>query len=919
MSDKALGKRRDRSPSRNREHRGYSNPTPTHEHSRSSARTEDNQTQRHRGPSPRRGSPTRRLAPTLTYQHPWGYRHQSGCRRCDDFSEHVREEARDRHDFAQVVVEASLSDPPDVVRRRYEEARDQVEDLERELDKRDRQIDEERDRATRMSRAMQDRDQAALRDSNIISDLRRQLSSRPNLEPVPPRHHAPSNVSEEHLRRLQEENAALRHNLALSSQQIREDNQRILNLHGQLEEILCFVLHNGHSVAATSGNSGTQPLPRPYFLISSCDTNPGRYTVPLPRDEDEKMEDGGNEPPVAPNESSTAKRGLEDIAYIPSSEGHLVQLYRDPYEQVEYEDNSDDNGDDEGDDSTDSDAGNHPDSGPRIGVQLRARSRSPIAIVVPESPPTPVTRASEKYLKARPGSGHRTAEPQQRGNNSVAPVTETLKWNNSGSWADAHDHAGWADEPPRWSEVAQRRPTAPTPPVASSSRINPAPIPSSSRTPSMTERPTPSAPRAMSSRGGRDRTMATTNHGPFNGIPWVAKRFASIPMPYGVSPAERNRILREAGRNVERGPLGKGQIPPRFEEAYVKNIDILRNLVERAQHPDHPGARDAVDILGELLNAASRAPKKSRHELEEFIISNYTGRPQWAKDESFHGRFGRKKKTVGPPQDAVMHETDPTASPTNAGKNLVDQDVHMSPAPDGASDAKVAEAPPKPAPGPMTSSSAPGPEDTDMRDPEIPQRPLETPIETRNESGISASGPPTTVHSTNFSRGNSPDRVRQWVPLDRTDTEEADRILEELDDDVECPLYTPLYERWELLLKENPGFHVFGIPLNTTTTQYQLILHGFLSILNRLPHPQSWSGVLRLMTLIHQRWTTEPQFIPVRDLLNVVPVPYEFGVDNDEEILQHLAEHGIRPTEVPGVEALFNYILEGLNHAAESV
>ena len=137
--------------------------------------------------------------------------------------------------------------------------------------------------------------------------------------------------------------------------------------------------------------------------------------------------------------------------------------------------------------------------------------------------------------------------------------------------------------------------------------------------------------------------------------------------------------------------------------------------------------------------------------------------------------------------------------------------------------------------------------------------------------------------------------------------------MDELGDDVECPLYTPLYERWEVLLRDNPGFHVFGIPLDTSTHQRQLMLHGFLSILNRLPHPQSWSGVLRLMTLIHQRWISEPQFIPVREQLNIVPVPYAYGTDNDEEILQHLAEHGIRPMEVPGVEALFNFILEGLN------
>ena len=67
------------------------------------------------------------------------------------------------------------------------------------------------------------------------------------------------------------------------------------------------------------------------------------------------------------------------------------------------------------------------------------------------------------------------------------------------------------------------------------------------------------------------------------------------------------------------------------------------------------------------------------------------------------------------------------------------------------------------------------------------------------------------------------------------------------------------------------------------------------------------------MTLIHRHWISELQFIPVREQLNIVPVPYAYGTDNDEEILQHLAEHGIRPMEVPGVEALFNFILEGLN------
>ena len=93
----------------------------------------------------------------------------------------------------------------------------------------------------------------------------------------------------------------------------------------------------------------------------------------------------------------------------------------------------------------------------------------------------------------------------------------------------------------------------------------------------------------------------------------------------------------------------------------------------------HPGAKDAVDILGDLLNAASRAPLP-RHELEEYVREHYDGKPTWAGGKQHKKTAqGAPKAPRGPPPATQGPET---SGETSAGRSIpapapIVEDVQM--------------------------------------------------------------------------------------------------------------------------------------------------------------------------------------------------------------------------------------------------
>ncbi|KAK7682126.1 hypothetical protein QCA50_014712 [Cerrena zonata] len=620
MSDKSIGKRRIRSPSRDRYRRGTrSTNSSNRPRSRSRPPTHHQRPHsRHSDSPPQRQSPTRRLDPVLTYQHPFGYRHESGCRLCDEFSDHLREEARGRPEFARSIVEASLADPPEVIRRRYEEQRDRAERLEGEIDDLRARFDSERDRATRLSREMQTRDQESVRSQNEISSLRRelaQLRTLSTLEGSLPR--AGTNAAQDpQIPQLLNSLEQSTRELARLNQRSQDDERRLHNAQGRYEELLNFLLSQGHTVTATSGNSSTQTLPRPYLTISpAINGTVGRYIVPNARDEDVQMEGA----------ESAAALGYEGVAYVPDEDGGIRRLARDIYEELDNESDEDVPPTDSEDDGFDGDDGGSP-RGRKITKAKKGKKKGKkSATIAHQTTSTSATHtAGSSRLAVRTPSPIRATTSRSWSDQ----VEADSPWSRVPTSGRTSEGWGWGNNPQTFAQAVQSPPTSSTAP---SRRIAPPP-----------SRPPPSAPRSFFRGGGFGSGI---NHGTFNGLPWVSRRLAPVYVPPGTSSAERNEILTRARRNRARGPLQQGQIPPAFQESHVLNEEILRNLIERTSSAENPGSRDAIEIVGDLLNASSRVPRDERHPLEEFVVKNYSGRPKWAKDESKFKHWTKEDKS----------------------------------------------------------------------------------------------------------------------------------------------------------------------------------------------------------------------------------------------------------------------------------
>ena len=131
----------------------------------------------------------------------------------------------------------------------------------------------------------------------------------------------------------------------------------------------------------------------------------------------------------------------------------------------------------------------------------------------------------------------------------------------------------------------------------------------------------PEPGKELEARGRTTTVEITSPPGIFNGIQWTAQRLLVPSFPPGTTAEDKQKLVKSTDANVTRPPLKRGEIPPLSLKPMSQTLGLY--VDERNSR-----ARESLEILRDLKNAANRVPKP-RHALEKYILKNFVNHPGW--------------------------------------------------------------------------------------------------------------------------------------------------------------------------------------------------------------------------------------------------------------------------------------------------
>ena len=794
-----------------------------------------------------RGAPA--AAPPRGRQSGWiqthiGICHESGCSQCDSQQGHIAEAIASEPQLATLVAQASINHVGGPNRRNEEldrrnrELQRWAEDCERRLDDTRRALDDiRRDRDRYRERAHLAEESRGHRGGQTDPQSEDAVNTGGTI-------------------------AGLRNELARAT--VARDNYR-----AHSNELISALLRERYNIRATSSVPDTEVRPHQFFVVDRTpEGRTPRFSVPV-ADEDVVMDDPSM-PPGA--------RGYSDRLYALDAQGTLQPWARDPYEALEFESDGTESG------STGIIEVN--DDSRRIGTTIE---RVPARV---DSNNRPEPRSAASTSK---GKGRETRQDAgTHGKSTAAKATHTVstpssnrpppefrpdpasntksgeaKWGKG--WAGAtelKDGEGWG-----WGT------TSPSGSKAGPSNDTTSAVGGGGD--SATTNLTPADGTASTGPTQRTFSSTTVNHPPFNGIQWVSRKRIPPVFPPNSTAQEKKEILQREGRNLRRAPLKKGELPPTFVELNTTTEEVLQNLFDRTLSPDNPGARDAIEILGELNNAAARA-RKPRHPLEDFVVKRYTGKPDWAKatvsdnptavsTENSEQSATSVTNPVNETQTSENeHETNsvPTTSGLEASTAASEtEDVLMEPTHD--------------------TVTAVNPIDT-------PQNSINIPV----DQNIPFPSP---------DRPLTPDDAGELL-FDGWDlTSEEVRNLREVFLSDSSPLNDPSPGTWDEVVQRFPQLEVFRVPVNHSSEFNSQMLRGLLTLLSKLPARSPPAIVYFVLRTLLDHWRLHPGFIRA----NTMAVETRLNPDNvtnADSVIAFFSQAGIVPEEHLDVCALIAYI-----------
>ncbi|KAK7682713.1 hypothetical protein QCA50_014096 [Cerrena zonata] len=799
--------------------------------------------------------------PQWVCRHPLGFHHDRGCEQCASQRRHITEAIQTDASLAARIAQASIDDP-EALRLEIDEVQWELSTSQQHLDDCQRDLeDSRREAAQRRSEVEQAR-----------ADLERERrhQSRPREHSPATRGRHPRWNGDPALNPHQGVSSALA-SIELLQSQLRQAEVARDNYRTHAEELTTLLLQQGHTVVAASGADVSTTLPRPYFRLEQpVQGTAPCYVVPVP-DADVEMGESEQTPPTF----------LTRREFVLNSDGALVRHRSDPYDLPT---------DDEEVESDDDDFDDDDSVGRPTKSKKKAQSANKGKGKVEQTPPPPPSTSADGGSRRPPPSAPRVDRRQW-------PVP-TPDWDRNSLPAD---RALWSDE----SNLARGSDIGPVPWTSPSSSAFTAPVVGWGNPHGHTQQHGWGAmdraftPAPYFSRGGGNRSIApnrSTNRyqpprpGVFNGIQWVARRIPRQGLAANLHGQARYEHEMTQGINAPRPPLQPGEIPPGFVSANVTTVEILRNLMDRALTSGNPGAREAVDILGDLRNVAGRAPHP-RHELETIVLEEYMGKPAWAGGKA-HLKPSKKGAKSAPsllPAPAPA-ETD---QPLSAEGSIPDpappiQDVHM----DAVQDETVAP-------------DVPGTEGMAPRGDKVaaPASELNEGLVGNNAPGVEGS-----TESSNASVSNHPhptaqstsgtssieERIRGGFNLSNPDLA---REFMTLLDSAESPLQRPDPVLWDEFTTHRPGMQIFSIPMDNLLDLHRQLRRGFLVVVRRTPRPRTLYSVFLTLQALRDHWVDRPGFIPANARPTIVELTTE-EVSSAEAIVHHFTMHGVLPNEL---------------------
>ena len=394
------------------------------------------------------------------------------------------------------------------------------------------------------------------------------------------------------------------------------------------------------------------------------------------------------------------------------------------------------------------------------------------------------------------------------------------------------------------------------------------------------------APPSQPQERGLDSINRQRNHGPFNGVEWTALRLPRTKEVAQLSATDRMTQLARLGTNEGRAPLQEGELPPRFELANVHSIETIQNLIDRTSDSVNPGAKDAVDILGDLLNAASRAPLP-RHALEDFIREHYDGKPTWAGGKQHKKTAqGVNQTPRGPPPRARAPET-PTE--TSAGSSIpapapIVEDVQMEDSNENLHQ-------------PTTEEMA---QNTELVGNSAPEEATttngETPAVVDTHNNVATSGTPSIEE-------------RILLGFNIRNPEAALELMTALNSE-ESPLQDPDPSRWLEMVSPHPGMMILGIPIDELLDDHRTLRRGMLVVLRRLPRPRTVTMLLQSLRALRDRWPEHRERVTTSPTASPVEMMFE-SLNNPDSIIAHFVQHPVNTSEMDDLTRLLEYIGRG--------
>ena len=781
---------------------------------------------------------TSAAAPPRGRQSGWiqthiGICHESGCSQCDSQQGHIAEAIAFEPQLATLVAQASINHVGGTNRRveeldrRNRELQRWVEDCERRLD------DIRRDRDRYRERAHLAEESRGHRGGQAETQSEGTTSTNDTI-------------------------AGLRTELARAT--VARDNYR-----AHSNELISALLRERYSIRATSSVPDTEVRPHQFFAVERTpDGRVPRFSVPIP-DEDVVMDDPSM-PPGA--------RGYSDRLYALDAQGTLQPWARDPYEALEFESDGTESGStgiiEVNDDSRRSgstiervptrvDNNSRPEPRPSAstskgkGREIRSdvgASGTPATTKATHTAPTP--------------SGNRPPPKFQPDPASNTPSGEA-KWGKGWEGVpELKDGEGWG-----WGTAGHSGSK-----TGSSSNIASAVGGGGDST---TTELTPIDGTVTGDSTPRTFASTTVNHPPFNGIQWVSRKRVPPVFPPNSTAQEKKDILQREGRNLRRAPLKKGELPPTFVELNTTTEEVLQNLFDRTLSPDNPGARDAIEILGELNNAAARA-RKPRHPLEDFVVKRYTGKPDWAKPSVSEDPT---PVSTGDPEQTATPVTNPVNETQNSGNEQETPLVTTTSRPEVATAAPETE-----------DVQMVPPHETDANDT------LRSSINIPVDQNIPFPSP---------DRPLTPDDAGELL-FDGWDlTSEEVRNLREIFLSDSSPLNDPSTGTWDEVIQRFPQLEVFRVPVNHSSEFNSQMLRGLLTLLAKLPDRSPPSIVYFVLRTLLDHWRLHPGFIRANTMAVETRLNPE-NVTNAESVIAFFSQAGIVPEEHLDVCALIAYI-----------